>query len=59
MPDERENGEDKTSDDPQADQAAQSMRQVTEQLRLLWAKMNWDREQALEEEAAADQNKST
>lgn len=55
MPDERENGEDKTSDDQQADEAAQSMRQATEQLRLLWAKMNRDREQASEEEAAADE----
>lgn len=59
MPDERDNGEDQTSDDRHADQAAQSMRQATEQLRLLWAKMNRDREQASEEEAAAEQNKNS
>jgi hypothetical protein len=55
MPDGRESSGDETSDDQQADEAAQSMRQATEQLRLLWAKMNRDREQASEEEAAADE----
>jgi len=55
MPDGRESSGDEASDDQQADEAAQSMRQATEQLRLLWAKMNRDREQASEEEAAADE----
>jgi hypothetical protein len=55
MQDGRESGGDETSDDQQADEAAQSMRQATEHLRLLWAKMNRDREQASEEEAAADE----